>query len=113
MFVHALPPTTNFGVWEVTMEFTDTEDIEPIDFSIYPNIRLEVLDPFSGAIAMALTKTRGQITTPAPGIIEWRATAGHMSGLHDGKYKVRLMVRPNGANEERVLMDSSISIVGD
>lgn len=108
-----LRPAPNFGTWEVICEYNDIETNEMIDFSGYPNIQVEVEDPFSRAVVMVLTKSRGDVTTPAPGIIVWRAPHGRMSGLRFGTYHVRMSAWQNDPNERLALMDSSVSIVGD
>lgn len=111
MITDALPPTTNFGAWTETVEFSDTEDNSLIDFSIYPEITLSVIDPYSQAHVLVLTKTRGQITTPSPGVIEWYVEMGVMNGLKPGPYDVRLVAQIDTAQNLLPLMRSSISVV--
>jgi len=108
-----LRPAPNFGVWEVICEYNDVEDNSMIDFSTYPNILVEIEDPFTRAIVMSLNKTRGDVTTPAPGIIIWRAGHGRMSGLRWGTYHVRMSAWQDDPDDRLPLMDSSVSIIGD
>lgn len=111
MIVDPLPPTTNFGIWNEAVEFVDTEDNSFIDFSPYPDIRLEVIDPFSMATVMTLTRAGGQLTTPVPGIIEWYVDLMGVSGLRPGNYKANLMVMVDGPQDVWVLMRSFLPIV--
>ena len=108
-----LRPAPNFGAWEVICEYNDIETNEMIDFSGYPNIQVEVEDPFCQAVVMTLTKTQGDITTPAPGIIIWRAGHGRMSGFRAGTYPVRMYAWIDDLDDQLALMDSSVSIVGE
>ena len=109
-----LRPAPNFGAWEVICEYTDMEDNEPIDFIPYQNILVEIEDPFSKAVCMTLNKTRGEVTTPAPGIIIWKVLAGKMSGFRWGTYHVRMSAwKDEDPDDILALMDSSVSIVGD
>jgi len=112
MIIDTLRPTTNYGAWDVTVEFTDMEDNSPIDFSAYPNIVLEVFDAFSDSLMMTLSRTNG-VTTPAPGIIEWHASRGQMNGLRPGTYRVRMAAWQTDQDDAIPLIDSSISVVGD
>jgi hypothetical protein len=107
-----LRPAPNFGVWEVICEYTDMEDNEPIDFTPYTHIQVEIEDPFSGQVVMTRDRNNG-VTTPAPGIIIWTANRGEMGGLRRGTYHVRMLAWIDDQNEALPLMDSSVSIVGD
>jgi hypothetical protein len=111
MIVDPLPPTTNFGIWNEAVEFVDTEDNEPIDFSFYPDIRLEVFDPSSMSVVMTLTRASGQLTTPVPGIIEWYVDLRHVSGLRPGNYRANLTVRVDGPSDVWPLMRSFLPVV--
>ena len=108
-----LRPAPNFGVWEVICEYNDVETNEMIDFAEYPNIQVEIEDPYSRAVVMVLTKTRGDVTTPAPGIIIWRVGHGRMTGLRFGTYHVRMAAWKDDPDDRLPLMDSSVSVVGD
>lgn len=108
-----LRPAPNFGVWEVICEYTDVEDNQPIDFRGYPNILVEIEDPFSGAIMMVMSRTSGHVTTPAPGIIIWRVGHGQISALRWGVYHVRMAAWKDDPDDRLPLMDSSFSVIGD
>jgi hypothetical protein len=110
MLTGSLPATTNFGTWVETVEFLDTEDNEPIDFSICEDIVLVLYDQWSGSAALTLSKGAGTITTPAPGIIQWRAEAGNMGGFNTGTYQVQLTAFED--DDAVPLMMSSVTIVG-
>ena len=110
MITGALPAASNFGTWIESVEVLDAEDNQPIDFSIYDDIVLEIIHGFTGSPVMSLSKICGNITTPAPGIIEWRAEGGAMSTVGEGTYKVNIYVKDNGSVLPVLL--SSISIVG-
>lgn len=113
MIYDPLPPTTNWGVWEVLVEFLDEEDNTPIDFEPYDNIRLEVIDPWSQAVVMVLSRDSGIIATPSPGFIEWRVGKGTMTGFHAGTYKVRLSVWDTDEDDAIPLMDTTVPIIGE
>ena len=114
MITDPLRPAPNFGTWEVICEYNDAEDNQMIDFTPYQNILVEIEDPFSKAVCMTLSKTRGEVTTPAPGIIMWKVLAGKMSGFVNGTYHVRMSAwKDEDPDDILALMDSSVSIVGD
>lgn len=110
MITGSLPPTSNFGTWVETVEYLDREDNEPIDFSTCEDIILVLYDQWSGAPALTLSKRRGEVTTPAPGIIQWRAEVGNMSGFNTGTYQVQLTAFED--DDAVPLMMSSVTIVG-
>ena len=108
-----LRPAPTFGVWEVICEYNDIEDNSMIDFAPYPNILVEIEDPFSQGIVMSLSRTSGQVTTPAPGIIMWRVGHDQMGGLRGGTYHVRMSAWQDDPDDRLPLMDSSVSFVGE
>ena len=112
LIVDALRPAVNFGAWDVTVEYTDMEDNQPIDFATFDHVTLEMEDPFSRQVVMVLNRDTG-ITTPVPGIIEWHVTRGQMGGFRPGTYRVRLYAWDTDQNETLALMDSLVSVVGD
>jgi hypothetical protein len=112
----SLPPTSIHGTWVESLEVRSVDDDKLYDFSGLTEVRLVLCSqadaPYSssGFGELVLTKTNGDITLPAPGIIQWRAEAGTMSRLYPGLYQV-IMQLEDGTDTVPLIL-GEISIVG-
>jgi hypothetical protein len=111
----SLPSTSIHGTWVENLEVRSTEDDSLYDFSGLTEVKIvlrcqDARYSVSGYGDLTLTKTNGNVTLPAPGIIQWRAEAGTMSRLYPGLYEV--MVQLEDGTDTVPLVLGEISIVG-
>lgn len=108
----ALPATPSYGSWIEAVEFSDTEDNSLIDFSVAEEIKMQVIDPFTGIVILTISKSTGEITTPSDGIIEWNVGYTRMRSFRCGTYEVIMNATMDSAADYVIaLMKSSVSIV--
>jgi hypothetical protein len=108
----SLPPASVYGTWVDCIEVRSTDDETLYDFSGVTEIRLTLR--FRGYSLgtnygeLTLTKSKGDIVLPAPGIIQWRAEQGTMSQMHPGLYEAVLQIEDGSDTSVLVLGDMSI-----
>lgn len=108
MYVGSIPATSIYGTWIENVEITSTDDGELADLSSVTEITLRLLDPTTKIWEMVLTKSNGDITVPAPGIIQWVASTGAMSVMFPKLYEVVLIVSMAGVDIPLILGHISI-----
>lgn len=111
----SLPPTSIYGTWVENVEVWDIVTDMPFELDGMEEITLLLRWPQMGPVQtglaeLSLKKTQGQITTPATGVIQWRAEVGAMSTLTCGLYEVILLLFDG--TDTVPLMIGTVSIVG-
>lgn len=111
----SLPPTSIYGTWVENVEVWDIVTDMPFELDGMQEITLLLKWPQMGAShagfsEFSLKMTQGQITRPAPGIIQWRAEMGAMGTLTCGLYEVIILLFDG--TDTVPLMIGTISIVG-
>jgi hypothetical protein len=111
----SLPVTSVYGTWVESLEVRSVDDDTLYDFSGLTEIRITLRcqddrgwSSFGGSLT--LTKSGGDVTLPAPGIIQWRAEQGAMGRLYPGLYQV-VMQLEDGTDTVPLII-GEISIVG-
>jgi|SRR5215471_3581841 len=92
MYVGSLPPASIHGTWLENMEVRSIDDDTYYDFSGLTEITVELRDPVTGFAELTLTMTNGDITLPAPGIIQWKAAPETMGLLATKLYEVLIVL---------------------
>jgi hypothetical protein len=110
-----LPTASIYGTWIENVEVWDIVTDMPFELDGMQEITLLLRWPQMGPVQtglaeLALKKSQGQITTPALGVIEWRAELGAMSTLTCGLYEVILLLYDGDVTAP--LMIGTVSIVG-
>lgn len=109
MYTGSLPAATTFSTWVENIEVLDADDT-PIDFSVVDEITVQVYDLNTGSVLLELTRNNGDITTPADGIVQWRAEAEDMGGFDRLTYGLRLIIEQD--DDTIALTLGTVPIVG-
>jgi hypothetical protein len=98
MLTSPLPPTSNFGTWIESLELTSVDDNSYIDLSTATEVTLSLTPAttLQHLDELTLKFSTGEITLPAPGVIQWRVEEPRMAALNIGPYKVKLSIEING-----------------
>lgn len=107
--------TSTHGTWTESVEVIDITDNSPMDWGSIIEVILYLRWQQSGSASlgyneMRLKYTNGDITLPAPGIIEWRAEASRMGTMVPGLYEMILTLQDSTDTVPLIL--GSVSIVG-
>jgi hypothetical protein len=78
------------------VEILSVDDEGFVDLSAATEIKLSLLNQQTKYEDLRLTMTAGDITTPSPGIIQWRAEAGVMGTVFPRNYTAVLTIDING-----------------
>lgn len=107
MITGSLPPATIWGTWSENIEIWSVDDDTLMDLSGLTEVKLILrCDDFN---ELNLSMSNGDITLPAPGIIQWRAEASMMRTLRTRTYEV-IMLLEDGTDTVPLIL-GSISIV--
>lgn len=106
----SLPAATIHGTWTENIEVWSVDDDTLYDLSGLTEITLKLYSTRAGFPEITLTMTRGQITIPSQGIIQWRAEKGAMETLWTGLYQA-IMLLEDGTDTVPLFL-GPISIVG-
>jgi hypothetical protein len=105
----SLPVTSIYSTWFENVEVLSIDDDTPYDFSGITEIELKLQDPLTRFDELTLSMSKGDITLPAPGIIQWRAEKGRMGTLTAKTYKARLLL--HDATDTVALILGPVSVV--
>jgi hypothetical protein len=92
MYVGSLPPASIHGTWLENIEVRSADDDTYYDFSALTQITVELRDPVTGFAEMTLTLTNGDVSLPAPGIIQWKSEPESMGLLATKLYEVLIIL---------------------
>jgi hypothetical protein len=92
MYVGALPEASIHGTWLENIEVLSADDDTYYDFSALTEITVELRDPVTQFAELTLTLSNGDVTLPAPGIIQWKAEPEAMGLLATKAYKVLIIL---------------------
>lgn len=110
MYVGSLPAASINGTWIENIAVYAVDDEVLADLSTVDEITLALRDPVSQVEEMVITMSKGNITIPSPGIIQWRVEADHMRTLMIQTYEVSMTM--DGEGDTVPLIEGTISIVG-
>src|SRR5215471_6869003 len=92
MYTGSLPPASIHGTWLENIEIWSIDDDTLWDTSPLTEVTVELRDPVTGFTELSLTLTNGDVTLPAPGIIQWRAESQTMGTLSTKLYEVLIVL---------------------
>lgn len=91
-----LPPASRYGTWVDQVEVRSEDDDQLADLSSATEITLKIMDITTKFEEMVLKKSRGDITLPSTGIIEWRVEQGNMGTMMPRLYEGLILIEMNG-----------------
>ena len=109
MITGTIPAASVYATWLETMEIRDIDDNSLWDLSSVVEIKLVLRDPHGCFEGLTLTKSKGQITIPTAGIIQWRAEAGQMGTLTPRLYEMILLMQDT--TDTTTLILGTVSVI--
>jgi hypothetical protein len=109
MYTGSLPPTSLYNTWIKDIEITSADDNQLVDLTGLTEITLRLKVAGSDFNELELLLSRGEITLPSIGIIEWRVPPQRMGNLVNRLYEVILLLDDGETVETMIL--GSISVV--
>jgi hypothetical protein len=110
MYTGPFPPASLWGNWIENIEVWDVDTDTQYDTGSITEIKLMLRDEYTRSIELTLLKSQGQITTTAPGLVEWNVAQSEMSMLNPKTYELIIQLIDEDNNIVPIVQ-GSISIV--